>query len=161
MGMRRSMEIAVGSIALVAGSAAAQTATQVVNFRVDPVSHLAVSGNPAPLIVSAAVAGGTPTASTASNTTYSISTNELNQKIVASLNQPLPPGIDLEVTLGAPAGASSRGAIPLATAAADLVTGISTTASSALPMTYRLTAAVTASVTSATRTVTYTIVSGT
>ena len=54
MRMRRSMEIAVGSIALVSGSAAAQTATQVVNFRVDAVSQLAVSGNPAPLIVSAA-----------------------------------------------------------------------------------------------------------
>jgi hypothetical protein len=157
----RSVAITLILAAVTASNSAAQTATQVVNFRVDAVSQLAVSGNPAPLVVSVAVAGGAPTATTASNTTYSISTNELNQKIVASLNQPLPAGIDLEVTLAAPAGATSRGAIPLATAASDVVTGISTTASSALPMTYRLTAAVTASITSATRTVTYTIVSGT
>jgi hypothetical protein len=133
----------------------------VVHFRVDAVNQLAVSGNPAPLVVSAAVAGVAPTSETASTTTYAISTNELNQKIVASLDQALPSGVGLDVTLAAPAGASSRGAVPLATAGADVVTGISSTAASALPITYRLNATASASVVSATRTVTYTIVSGT
>ena len=87
--------------------------------------------------------------------------NESNQKIVASLNQMMPSGIDLEVTLAAPTGAWSRGAIALATSGSDVVTGISATASAALPIIYRLNAGVTASIVSATRTVTYTIVSGT
>ena len=151
----------LGVLFAVAGTAAGQTATQVVNFRVDAVSQLAVSGNPAPLAVSVAVAGEAPTSATASTTTYAISTNEAHQKIVASLDQPLPSGINLEVTLAAPAGAASRGAVALATSGADVVTEISTTASSALPITYRLSASASAPATSATRTVTYTIVSGT
>src|SRR5689334_5541240 len=131
---------------------AAQTATQVVNFRVDAVSQLAVSGAPAPLVVSAAIAGDAPTSSTASTTTYAVTTNETNQKIVASINQAMPAGVSLEVTLGAPAGASSVGSVALATASADVVTGISSIASTALPITYRLNASVSAGVSSSTRT---------
>jgi len=160
METRRSLTIAAVLALATAGSGAAQTATQVVNFRVDPVNQLAVSGNPAPLVISASIAGENPTSATASTTTYAISTNESNQKIVASLDQSLPSGIGLEVTLAAPNGASSRGATALATAGTDVVTGISATASSALPITYRLNAAVSAGVSSATRTVTYTIVTG-
>jgi len=158
--MRHSFAVA-GFVALAASSAAAQTATQVVNFRVDAVSQLAVSGNPAPLVVNMAIAGQEPTSASASTTTYAISTNELNQKIVASINQDMPSGTNLEVALAAPAGAASRGTVALATAGTDVVTGISTTATSALPITYRLSASATAHVVSTARTVTYTIVSGT
>ena len=163
MGMRLAKTALAGVTALAAagGSAIGQTATQVVNIRVDAVSQLSVSGNPAALVVSAAIAGQSPTNASASTTTYAISTNESNQKIVASLNQSMPAGTELEVTLAAPSGASSRGATALATAGADVVTGISTIASSALPITYRLSASVSASVTNTARTVTYTIVSGT
>ena len=161
MQWRMRVNVGLAAVVAAAGSAAGQTATQVVHFRVDAVSQLAVSGNPAPLVVSAAVAGQGPTSASASTTTYAISTNESNQKIVASLDQAMPSGTDLEVTLAAPSGASSRGAISLATSGSDVVTGISTTASSALPITYRLNAGISASVVSATRTVTYTIVSGT
>lgn len=160
MEKRRSLAIAA-AVAIAATNAAAQQATQVVHFRVDAVNQLAVSGNPAPLIVSAAIAGEAPTSATASTTTYAISTNEVNQKIVASLDQPLPAGIGLEVTLAAPTGASSRGATTLATSGSDVVTGIAPIASSALPITYRLNATVSAPVTSVTRTITYTIISGT
>ena len=162
MWMRRSIGLVVGLAALVvARSTSAQTATQVVHFRVDPVNQLAVSGNPAPLVVSAAIAGAAPTSVSASTSTYAISTNESNQKIVASLDQSLPLGLGLHVQLAAPAGATSRGSVALATAAADVVTGISSTASSALAITYSLDASHIAGVTSATRTVTYTIVAGT
>lgn len=153
--------IGLAALAVAAGDAAGQQATQVVNFRVDAVSQLAVSGNPAPLVVSAAVAGQAPASASASTTTYAISTNESNQKIVASLDQSMPSGTNLEVTLAAPTGASSRGAIALATAGADVVTGISATSATALPITYRLSASVNAVVTNSARTVTYTIVSGT
>lgn len=163
MGIRRDLPTvaALAALVVIAGDAAGQQATQVVNFRVDAVSQLAVSGNPAPLVVSAAVAGQGPVSALGSTTTYAISTNESNQKIVASLDQAMPSGVDLEVTLAAPGGASSRGAVALATAGADVVTGISATAASALPITYRLSASVSADVTSTARTVTYTIVSGT
>lgn len=161
--MRLAQPVLAGMTALVvaAGNATGQTATQVVNFRVDAVSQLSVSGNPAPLVVSAAIAGQSPTSALASTTTYAISTNESNQKIVVSLDQSMPAGTNLEVTLAAPSGASSRGATALATSGADVVTGISAIASSALPITYRLSASPSASVSSASRTVTYTIVSGT
>jgi hypothetical protein len=161
MEKRRSLAIAAIVAVVTAGSAAAQTATQVVHFRVDAVNQLAVSGNPAPLVVSAAIAGQSPTGATGSTTTYAISTNESNQKIVASLDQPLPPGLGLHVQLAAPAGATSSGSVALATAAADVVTGISASTSSALMITYSLDASPAAGVTSATRTVTYTVVAGT
>ncbi|HEX7938307.1 MAG TPA: hypothetical protein VF483_04895, partial [Gemmatimonadaceae bacterium] len=142
----RAARVLAGLVVLgiASGEATAQQATQVVHFRVDAVSQLAVSGNPAPLVVSAAIAGQSPASATASTTTYAISTNESNQKIVASLDQQMPSGTNLEVTLAAPTGASSRGAVALATSGADLVTGISTTAASDLPITYRLSASVNA-----------------
>jgi len=160
MEKRRSLAIAAILAVVTAGGAAAQTATQVVHFRVDAVNQLAVSGNPAPLVVSVAVAGQSLTSASGSTTTYAISTNESNQKIVASLDQPLPSGLGLHVQLAAPAGATSKGSVALATAAADVVTGISATTSSALMITYSLDASPVAGVTSATRTVTYTIVAG-
>ena len=161
METRRSLAIAVAFAVTAAGTAAAQTAAQVVHFRVDAVSQLAVSGNPAPLIISAAIAGQDPSGASGSTTTYAISTNESNQKIVASLNQAMPAGTNLEVALAAPSGAATRGNVALGTAGTDVVTGISTTATSALPITYRLSATVAADVASTARTVTYTIVSGT
>lgn len=162
MGNRRTCAVGAALVTFaLASNAVGQQATQVVQFRVDAVSRMAVSGNPAPLVVSAAGAGDALTSASGSTTTYAISTNESNQKIVASLDQPMPTGTSLEVTLAAPSGASSRGVIGLATSGADVVTGISTVASSALPITYRLSASPAAPIASAARTVTFTIVSGT
>ena len=160
--MRRLLAgIAIAGVAL-AGDADAQTATQVVRFQVNAVSQIAVSGNPTPMVVNSAVAGNAPTAVTSTGTRYAVTTNETNQKITASIDQPLPSGVSLEVNLAPPAGASSAGNVPLSTAGSDVVTGISNTAESALPITYRLIATPTASMSSpASRTVTLTIVAGT
>jgi len=159
---RRAMwMVLVGSAALPHESAA-QTATQVVRFQVNAVNQLTVSGNPATLIVNSATAGNAPASISASGGTYAVTTNEANQKITASLDQPLPAGVTLELWLAAPTGASSAGDVPLSTAAADVVTGISAIAASALPLTYRLSADPTVRMsTPDTRTVTFTIVSGT
>ena len=158
--MRRTL-VAVAGVALNAGIAGGQQATQVVQFRVNPVSEIAVSGTPAPLVVGSAIAGSAPTSATSSGTTWAISTNESNQKVIASIDAIMPTGLSLEVALAAPAGASSRGLVPLGTSGADVVTGISTVAASALPISYRLSATPSAPVSSAqTRTVTFTIVSG-
>lgn len=151
--------LAIGAVADVSN---AQTATQVVRFQVNAVNQIAVSGNPAPLVISTATAGSAPTSVSASGTNYAITTNEANQKITASLDQALPTGVMLEVTLAAPGGASSAGPVSLSTGGADVVTGISGTSASSLPITYRLSATTAVQMTSPTaRTVTFTIVSGT
>ena len=139
----------------------AQTATQLVRFQVNAINELAVSGNPAPLVINNATAGSAPTSVTASGTSYAITTNESNQKITASIDQPMPTGVTLEVTLAAPGGANSTGAVALGTSGADVVTGISQIGASALPITYRLSATTTVSMSApAVRTVTFTVVSG-
>jgi hypothetical protein len=143
-------------------NAGAQTATQVVRFQVGAVNQIAVSGSPAPMIVSSAAPGSAPTPVVVVGTSYAITTNEPNKKITASIDQAMPLGITLEVTLAPPGGASSAGSVSLNTAAADVVTGISTLNASSLPITYRLSVS-TGTVVGASgdRTVTFTVVSGT
>lgn len=72
--------------------------------------------------------------STASS--YAVSTNEPNQKISVSLNEPMPRGVFLAVSLAPPRGASSAGTIRLQKTSSDVVTGISASHSEALPLTY-------------------------
>ena len=151
---------AMTALAIAASDVAAQTATQVVRFQVNAINQIAVSGDPAPLVVNSATAGGMPTAVTASATTYAITTNQANQKITASIDQGMPAGITLELALAAPAGASSAGPVALGTSASDVVTGISMVNASALPITYRLSATAGIQASPAVRTVTLTIVSG-
>ena len=139
----------------------AQTATQVVQFQVNAINQIGVSGSPAPMVINSAIAGAAPTSVTAGGTSYAVTTNESNKKITASLDQALPVGVMLEVSLAAPTGASSRGDVSLTTSASDVVTGISATTASSLPITYRLSATSTVTMPAPTsRTVTFTIVSG-
>ena len=141
-------------------TAGGQTATQVVHFRVNAVNQIAVSGTPAPLAITTATAGGALTSATSAGTSYAITTNESNQKITASIDQGLPAGVTLEVSLGAPTGASSAGLVSLGTSGADVVTGISTTAATALPITYRLSATPQVQLGPTARTVTFTVTAG-
>lgn len=156
--------VVVGAAAAIVApivSANAQTASQIVRFQVNAVNQLAVTGNPSPLVVNAAAAGSAPAAATSAGTSYAITTNQANQKITASIDQAMPAGVSLEINLGAPAGASSAGDVSLNMADADVVTGISNTAATSLPITYRLVAAPSAQVAGpASRTVTFTIVAG-
>ncbi|HEY8174163.1 MAG TPA: hypothetical protein VIF32_00595 [Gemmatimonadaceae bacterium] len=150
------------SMLVVTNDARAQTATQVVRFEVNAINQVAVSGNPAPLVINSATAGNAPAPVTGVGTTYAVTTNESNQKITASIDHALPSGVTLEVTLSAPTGASSVGAVQLTTAGADVVTGISSANASLLPITYRLSATAAAQMSAPeARTVTFTIVSGT
>lgn len=149
------------ALALNAATVAAQSATQTVQFQVTAVNQIAVSGNPAPLAITTATAGSGLTSATSTGTSYAITTNEANQKITASIDQSMPAGVTLEVQLGAPSGASSTGSVSLGTASADLVTGISTIAAAALPITYRLNAGTQVQLGPTARTVTFTIVAGT
>jgi hypothetical protein len=145
---------------IAARDVAAQVASQVVQFEVRAVNQIGISGTPLPLVINSATAGGQPTSVTSTGASYAITTNEVNQKIIASIDQPMPSGVTLEVSLGAPAGAASAGNVALGTAGADVVTGISGLRESALPISYRLSAVTTAQLGSSTRTVTFTIVAG-
>lgn len=146
---------------LLAAEADAQTATQVVQFQVTAINQIGVTGAPPPLVIQTATAGSAPTSVSESGGSYAITTNEANKKITASLDEPLPTGVRLEISLAAPEGAISAGDVSLSIAAADVVTGISTLAASALAITYRLSAdAAVGMAAPATRTVTFTIVSG-
>ncbi|MEO7455255.1 MAG: hypothetical protein ABIY52_03280, partial [Gemmatimonadaceae bacterium] len=75
----------------------------------------------------------------------------------ASLDAPLPAGTTLSVAMAAPAGAASKGAKTLGTAASlDVVTGSSRLTASELPITYTVNGAAAQGA----HVVTYTITSG-
>ncbi|HBL37149.1 MAG TPA: hypothetical protein DDZ55_10095 [Firmicutes bacterium] len=132
---------------------AADTVTQTVTIQVDPVNDISVSGDPAPLIVTA---GGAP--ATDSSTSYDLTTNGVALKITGEIDTDVPADTTLTVDLTAPTGATSLGPTLLSTTPADLVTGIGTVAETALGITYEFSALVTAgAVGTETRTVTFTI----
>ena len=142
-------------------AAGAQSATQVVSFRVNPISEIVMSGSPAPITVDAPRSGSQPTSATMGGTSYAITTNEGNQKISAALDRSMPNGVSLAVALGAPDGGASRGSVALGTRAADLVTQIPPGAARGLPIVYTLNATPAARQgASGTRIVTYTISAG-
>lgn len=162
MHLRPSVVASAAALIALADIARAQQATQVVTFQVTSIRQIAVTGNPAPLVIDAATAGSAPASATSSGTSYAITTNEPNQKIIASLSDAMPAGVTLEVTLTPPTGATGMGAVALGTAGVDVVSAITATTAAGLPITYRLSATPLAQVTTpATRTVTFTIVSGT
>jgi hypothetical protein len=151
---------ALGLLTVVAGTVAAQTATQIVTFQVDPVNQLGVTGAPV-LHITTSVAGNTPVSVTSSGSTLALTTNQTNAKITATLSAPMPAGVTLSASLAAPAGAASAGIKALGTTAVDLVTTITHVNASALTLIYQLDATPAAGVVaSSTRVVTYTITGG-
>jgi len=151
----------IGFVAVVCGNAFAQTATQTVTYEVQAINEISVSGNPGALIVSSATAGSEPTAATDATTTYAITTNGSSKKITGSINTAMPANTSLSVTLAAPTGGSSAGAVALTASAQDLVTAISTLAESALSISYSFSADAAAGViASAQKTVTFTVADG-
>jgi len=139
--------------------ASAQVATQVVTFQVDAINQIAFAGSPS-LVINTATAGSNPTPANAV-ASWAVTTNQLNQKVTASIGSAMPAGLTLNVMLAAPAGSTSFGG-NLSTTAVDLVTGIAQLAQGGLAVSYQLTATPAAGVVaSTTRTVTYTITNGT
>ena len=102
------------------------TVSQSVTLQVQAVTKIAVSGNPGALVISDAVAGSDLTSVSDNTTSYNITTNTDNMKIVASINSPMPVGTRLLLQLGSNRGLSI-GSIDMSNAISpvDLVTGIS------------------------------------
>jgi hypothetical protein len=116
-------------LALSTKPVSAQTATQIIRFSVQVQQHAVVQEMPSamsPRGKSAAVATGS----------YGFTANESNRKITASLDEAMPRGATLAVTMAAPAGARSAGETTLGTNAVDLVTAIPASQSSGLPVRY-------------------------
>lgn len=160
--MNRHFKTAV-AIALGLGTGtvvlADNSATQDVDYQVQAINEITVSGTPS-LTISTATAGSQPDDATG-NATYDITTNESNKKITAAINTDMPANTTLKVNMAAPTGATGGGTLELSTTAVDAVTGISTVAESGLGITYTLSATVAAGVlSSATKTVTFTILAG-
>jgi hypothetical protein len=135
------------------------TALQVVNIQVNPINVISVTGTPS-LQISTAVAGDAPNIAVDTSATYAVTTNEDNRKISASIEQPLPPGLHLLVTLAAPTDSASLGERELETTAIDLVTGITRINESNLPIIYKLIATSQAAPVNTSALVTYTITAG-
>lgn len=121
---------------------------------------ITVSGNPALLRISSAVAGSNPTSVTNAVTTYTVVTGAPNRTYAVSmqLNANMPAGVTLTATLAPPTGATSLGAIALDVTARQVVTGIPKNTNSTKSITYTLAATAAAGViANSSRTVTLTI----
>ena len=111
-------------------------------------TSLSVSGSPANMIITTAVAGQPPTAVTDATTTYTIvATGATKRGVTGKLNTALPAGVTLTVTMAACGGGASYGPIVLTTVAQDLVHGITTSGSGCTAaITYQLNATAAAGV---------------
>lgn len=122
---------------------------------------LVTAGAPTLMRVSSAVAGSQPLPITVAGGTYTITTPIPNRTyaITAKLNVAMPTGSTMAVTLAAPPGATSLGAVALDVTARNVVTGIGRNVISTQNITYTFTATAAAGVIPlSSRTVTLTII---
>lgn len=135
------------------------TAQQSVSLAVMAVTKIAVSGNPGSLVLSDAVAGSPEMSAEDRSTTYSLTTNLDNMKIVASIDSPMPAGTRLMMNMESVRGLSS-GLVDIssATTPVDVVTGLTKGSESARQIAYVFSAdAAVGAVPSQSRTITLTL----
>ena len=119
------------------------------------------AGAPGLMRVSSAVAGSQPLPITVPGGTYTVVTLNPNRTyaITAQLNSNMPTGTTMAITLVAPPGATSLGAVALDGTARNVVTGIGRNVNSTQNITYTFTATTAAGVVPfSSRTVTLTVV---
>jgi hypothetical protein len=155
----RTMIMSAVLVIAAAASASAQTTTQDLTINIQAISQISVAGGAHTLTINSATAGNAPDDATWT-TSWSITTNESDMKVTASIGAAMPSGTTLLVNLTNPTGASSAGAVSLDGSAKDLVTGISTLNEASLPLTYTVQATSLAGVQTINKTVTYTVTSG-
>ena len=104
---------------------AQSTATQVLTLEVKAINKIAVTGNPQPLVISEIPAGVESATVSDYSTQYDVTTNMESMKIVASIDNPLPNGMQLMMDLGSNKGATA-GLVDVsnATTPVSVVTGI-------------------------------------
>lgn len=113
------------------------------------------------LTVQTVLAGSEPEAILDSGSVYSVTTSTPGQKITATLDAALPPGVSLAVRLDAPGGATSLGMVTLTTQSRDVVVNLPAGSSSNLRITYRFTGTLAAGIVpSGSRSVTFALTAG-
>lgn len=133
----RSSGIVGGLLGLMmtASASLAQTsASQTIRIQFEPMRRADVTAAPAMMATrTAGVSTGTGF--------YRIATTEAGQKIVASLDRPMPVGATLALTMAAPHGASTAGAVLVRSSGLDVVTEIQPMPASDLPIAITMIAA--------------------
>lgn len=122
---------------------------------------LTTAGTPGLMRVSSAVAGSEPMPITVAGGTYTIRTANPNRTyaITAQLNANMPTGSTMAISLAAPPGGTSLGAVALDVTARNVVIGIGRNVSSTQSITYTFTATAAAGVLPlSSRTVTLTVI---
>jgi hypothetical protein len=122
---------------------------------------LTTAGTPGLMRVSSAVAGSQPLPITVAGGTYTVTTPNPNRTyaITARLNANMPTGATMAITLAAPPGGTSLGAVAMDVTARNVVTGIPRQTNSTQNITYTFTATAAAGVVPlSSRTVTLTII---
>jgi hypothetical protein len=115
------------------------TASQTVSFEVTPIHAIAVSGDPAPLVINTASAGSEPDDAIDSSTTYSFTTNYRGSVILASLDSDMPYGVTLSVELAVPTGYGvPEGYVPLSGSGQPVVFALDAGCWSGLAIGYKL-----------------------
>ena len=126
--------ILAAAVIILAGAAplaAQRSVSQVVNFRILGQSRATVAPMAAPIAVR-------QTGATVASGVMTLTTNESNQKIVASLDRAMPAGAALSANVRAPRAATSAGLQLLDTRATDVVTDIAATTAAQLPIEYQV-----------------------
>lgn len=158
--MIRYAASSVGILALllaVASPAAAQVATQNVNFEVMEISDISVSGDPGQLTLSTTT-GGVFDPVIDNSTTYSVAANGATpMKITGELDADMPGGLELRVELVGAAGSVSAGPVLLTSTAADLVNNIDNVNQTGLQIEYELSSLGIVPAQTGTRVVTFTL----
>ncbi|MGB2868901.1 MAG: hypothetical protein WBD36_10645 [Bacteroidota bacterium] len=109
MRIRTALRILVvlGVAGTMASAQEGTSVTQLVTIEVRPITQISVSGDPSPLVITDAIPGGDLTPVVDNHTTYSITTNLDNMKIVASIDEQMPAGTRLMVSLSSSKALSS------------------------------------------------------
>ena len=102
---------------------------------------ITVTGNPAPFVVTTAVAGAQPAVLTSNPTTYTVAGVQNSLKISAGLNAPMPPGTTLTVLLSPLLGSTSVGRVTLSTTVTLLEYDIQDVGTGQITYTFTATAA--------------------
>lgn len=154
--MGRIMGAAALLVVVSAGTAAAQGSSHTVNYTVNSINTVTVTGTPSLTITT------TTAAVTDSASTYAVETNApatSPKRIMAALDNPMEAGLTLQVELDAPSTVgTSAGVVTLSTTETEVVGDLSQVAESGLKIRYTLTATPAAAAGSNSKVVTYTIV---
>ena len=122
---------------------------------------LSTAGSPTLMRVSSAVAGSEPVPVTVAGGTYTVTTPVANRTyaITAQLNANMPTGSTMAITLAAPPGGTSLGAVAMDVTARNVVTGFGRNLNSTQNISYTFTATAAAGVVPlSSRTVTLTVI---